>query len=83
LTPPKSQGIVSIVVFVKDKSKLESIIIKNKDKLNHFAIFPTIIKLMGYETKNKTFFDNFSEKDQIFFSGDLFGVVGSIKNNIN
>ena len=80
--PPKTQGIVPIVIFTKNNG-IKQLVVKNKDKLNSYAIFPTIISFIGYKIHMKTFFDNFSKKEQVFVSGDIFGTGKMEKNNIN
>ena len=81
--PSKNQGLVPLILFTKNGHELERLIIKNKNKLNSFSIFPSIINFMGYDTEYKTFHDDFYKEDQFFFSGDIFGFGALEKNNIN
>ncbi len=82
--PPLSQGVVPLLLFsTKDNKTLEEVSF-SKDIYSHYQIFPTIIKLMGYETKEKSLFDvNKENSEQIFVSGDIFGRVALQKNDIN
>ncbi len=82
--PPLTQGIVPILLFsTKDNSTLKDFSF-SKDIYSHYQIFPTIIKLMGYETKEKSLFDiNKENSEQVFVSGDLFGRVALQKNDIH
>jgi glucan phosphoethanolaminetransferase (alkaline phosphatase superfamily) len=70
--PNPNQGNVPLLVFAS-KHK-EEFGVLGKDKFSHFEIFPTTLKLMGYEAPKggKTFFNKTGD-EQIFFSGDLFG----------
>ena len=70
-TPPKTQGIVPLLLFSNNS------VIRNFDfktnRYSHYEIFPTIQKLMGYETlRGKTLFDEVFTKQE-FISGDIFG----------
>ncbi len=82
--PPLTQGVVPLLLFsTKDNSTLKDFSF-SKDIYSHYQIFPTIIKLMGYETKDKSFFDiNKENSKQVFVSGDLFGRVALQKNDIH
>ncbi len=82
--PPLTQGIVPLLLFsTKDNSTLKDFSF-SKDIYSHYQIFPTIIKLMGYETKEKSLFDiNKENSEQVFVSGDLFGRVALQKNDIH
>ena len=82
--PPLSQGIVPLLLFTNQ----EDTVLRNIDfkinSYNHYQLFPTIQKLMGYEDiKAKTLFDKVSEEQkQIFVSGDIFGRVSLQENDI-
>lgn len=80
--PPLSQGLVPLLLFTaKEDSQLRRFNF-TKNSYNHYQLFPTIQKLMGYENiEAKTLFDK--ADGQIFVSGDIFGRVFLQKNNIN
>ena len=82
--PPLTQGVVPLLLFsTKDNNTLNNFSF-SKDIYSHYQIFPTIIKLMGYETKEKSLFDiNKENSEQIFVSGDIFGRVALQKNDIH
>ena len=83
--PPLSQGVVPLLLFTnKGDSMLSSFKFK-KDIYNHYQLFPTIQKLMGYENITaKTLFDiKTDDSEQIFVSGDLFGRGSIQRNDIN
>ena len=82
--PPLSQGVVPLLLFsTKDNDTLKDFSF-SKDIYSHYEVFPTIKKLMGYEVKEKTFFDITKENSQqVFVSGDIFGRVNLEFNDIN
>jgi hypothetical protein len=45
-------------------------------------LFPTTLKWMGYETKEKTFFDKADTYQQNFYHGSLFGIGSGGKTSI-
>jgi len=79
---PKSQGIVPLILFTDNKSKLEKKINTSINSASHFMIFPTTINLMGYDTNHTTLLQDNHTK-QIFISGGLFGLSNMYLNDIN
>ena len=79
--PPLTQGIVPLLLF-STNGILKDFHFK-KDIYSHYEIMPTIKKFMGYETKQKTFFDiNETNAQQTFVSGDIFGRTSLEFNSI-
>jgi lipid A ethanolaminephosphotransferase len=84
-TPPLSQGIVPLLLFTSEKDSILRDIDFKVNSYNHYQIFPTIQKLMGYDDiKAKTLFDKvLGGQKQIFVSGDIFGRVKLQSNALN
>ena len=82
--PPLSQGVVPLLLFTHPKDKIMRSIDFKVNTYNHYQLFPTIQKLMGYEdVKAQTLFDQVSqEPKQVFVSGDIFGRVTLQSNDI-
>ena len=79
--PPLSQGIVPLLVFTSKSDKELRTFDFKVDSYNHYQIFPTIQKFMGYEgIEAKTLFED--EEKQIFVSGDIFGRVSLQENDL-
>ena len=77
--PPKTQGIVPLILFAKNTETIKRDFMHIKNKATHFMLFPTTLKLMGYEEDNaETLFDKKIKQKQIFISGHFFE-----KNNFN
>lgn len=82
--PPLSQGIVPLLFFINEEDSVLRSIDFKVNSYNHYQLFPTVQKLMGYEEiEAKTFFDKVEESSQVFVSGDIFGRVSLQQNNIN
>jgi len=80
--PPRTQGIVPFLLFLKNKEDLEKQVLHVKDNATHYMLFPTTLKWMGYETKEKTFFDKADTYQQNFYHGSLFGIGSGGKTSI-
>ncbi len=80
--PHLNQGIVPFLIFPKSAKSLFTSKV-HKNHYNHYQLFPSTVKLMGYDQyeNGNSIFENPAKK-QIFFSGDLFGRVGGQRNNI-
>jgi glucan phosphoethanolaminetransferase (alkaline phosphatase superfamily) len=83
--PPLSQGIVPLLLFTSKEDKILRAIDFKVNAYNHYQLFPTIQKLMGYDDiKAKTLFDKvLGGQKQIFVSGDIFGRVKLQSNALN
>jgi len=80
--PPLSQGVVPFLLFLKNKENLEKEVVHLKNNATHYMIFPTTLKWMGYETKEKTFEDKEESYHQEFYHGNLFGIGSEGKTSI-
>ncbi|CAA6799293.1 MAG: Unknown protein [uncultured Sulfurovum sp.] len=82
--PPLSQGIVPLLLFTSKEDKVFRAVDFQINSYNHYQLFPTIQKLMGYEgIKAQTLFDKVTESpSQVFVSGDIFGRVSLQRNDI-
>ncbi len=58
---------------------------KNLDRVSHFAVFPSVLFLEGYDKADihsnagKTLFDDASQTTRHFYSGDLWGYGKLVK----
>ncbi len=81
ISPNISQGVVPFLLFTYPNNPIFSNI--EPSKHSHFEIFPTTLKLMGYElNQGKSLFDK-PKNDQEFFSGDIFGRTKTYKSSIS
>ena len=80
INPHPNQGVVPLLIFLPNNNLFSRTKVL-KNHYSHFQLFPTIIKLMGYDTVNYTLFDRNITINQSFFSGDLFGRVNTSKTN--
>ena len=79
--PPLSQGLVPLLLFTSTSDKELRTFNFKVNTYNHYQIFPSIQKFMGYEgIEAKTLFED--EEKQIFVSGDIFGRVSLQKNDL-
>ena len=79
--PPLSQGLVPLLLFTSTSDKELRTFNFKVNTYNHYQIFPSIQKFMGYEgIEAKTLFED--EEKQIFVSGDIFGRVSLQENDL-
>ena len=81
LNPNGTQGDVPLLLFTNVSKNL----FKNAqvNKHSNYQIFPTTLDLMGYKTHHGKSILAGPEKEQLFFSGDLFGRTHTQKNAID
>lgn len=79
------EGIVPLWVVTENaplKSAFQKVVVQSQDKASHFNIFPTLLRLMGYEENpvramyGESLFDPLTGNGQRFFSGSF--AVGRI-----
>lgn len=70
--PPVTQGIVPLILFGKNIENL-NIAPSFVNQSSHFLIFPSTLKLMGYETTETTFFDKYPTAKPAFYYKGFFG----------
>lgn len=78
--PNVSQGVVPLLLFTNPDNLLFSNI--ELSKHSHFEIFPTTLKLMGYEVGQENTLLDKPKTDPTFFSGDIFGRTHTYKTSI-
>ena len=79
--PPASQGVVPFILFGKTVTDLE-IPKAFKNRANHFLIFPSTLKLMGYDTPRANLFDRQPPTNQYFYHRGIFGESQLAKTSI-
>ena len=77
------------VIDMKNENRY-NFMAKNINNSSHFNIFGTILNLMGYnknevrEVYGDTLFDDLSDNERVYTSGDLFGRDSKLyKNNFD
>ena len=81
--PSPSQGVVPLLIFREKSDKNFQANNFSKDIYSHYQIFSSTLMLMGYrDYPNGSSFFKPKNREQSFFSGDIFGRASYTKTNI-